>query len=62
MSSRNGNGEPYFDAARRKDLIAKYHLEELSRRLADAPKCREILSVPKKFTAVNIARPRNLNA
>ena len=36
MSSRNGNGETYFDAARRKDLIAKYHLEELSRRLADA--------------------------
>ena len=38
MPSRNGNAIAYFDAARRKDLIAKYHLEELSRCLADAPK------------------------
>jgi hypothetical protein len=40
MSSRDGNAKAYFDAARRKVRIAEYHLEELTRRLSDAPKPR----------------------
>lgn len=40
MSSRDGNIKAYFDAARRKVRIAEYHLEELTRRLSDAPKPR----------------------